>query len=101
MVEKTTSPQLRDGFNLHIRQTEGQVRRLDRIFDELGDKVKRDGKKCKGMEGIIKEGEEIVKADGEPEVRDAHTTLAVVDAIRELAGEGLGGVGDSQTQSAL
>ncbi|HZR32923.1 MAG TPA: ferritin-like domain-containing protein [Terriglobales bacterium] len=70
MVEKASSPELRNALNEHLEQTRGQVRRLDQIFDQLRD-VDREDKKCKGMEGIIKEGEEMVKSDSDAEVRDA------------------------------
>ncbi len=70
MAEKTTSPELRSGLNQHLEQTRGQVRRLDQIFDQLRDIDRKDGK-CKGIEGIIKEGEDLLKKDAEPEVRDA------------------------------
>ncbi len=70
MIEKTASPELRNAFNLHLEETRRQVSRLDQIFDQLRG-VDREDKKCKGMEGIIKDGEQIVKADAEPEVRDA------------------------------
>jgi len=70
MAEEASSPELRNALNEHLEQTRGQVRRLDQIFDQLRD-VDREDKKCKGMEGILKEGEEIVKSDSDPEVRDA------------------------------
>ena len=57
-------------MNRHLEQTRGQVRRLDQIFDQIRDIDREDGK-CKGIEGIIKEGEELLKKDAEPEVRDA------------------------------
>ena len=71
MIEKTHSPDLRQGFQSHLEQTRGHVRRLDQIFDQLGKDVDRKDKTCKGMKGIIKDGEEVVKARGEAEVRDA------------------------------
>lgn len=70
MAEKASSPELRAGLNQHLEQTRGQVRRLDQIFDQIRDIDREDGK-CKGIEGIIKEGEELLKKDSEPEVRDA------------------------------
>jgi ferritin-like metal-binding protein YciE len=70
MAEKASSPELRSGLNQHLEQTRGQVRRLDQIFDQLRDVDREDGK-CKGIEGIIKEGEDLLKKDAEPEVRDA------------------------------
>lgn len=70
MIEKATSPELKSGFSEHLEQTRGHVRRLDQIFDQLGD-VDRKSRKCKGMEGIIKENSQLLKEEGEPEVLDA------------------------------
>jgi ferritin-like metal-binding protein YciE len=96
MIEKTASMQLREGFNQHYQQTRRQVERLDRIFDQLPN-AKRDGKKCKGMEGIIKEGEEIVKADGEPEVRDA----GLIQAAQHVEHYEIAGYGTARTYAQL
>lgn len=70
MAEKASSPELRSALNMHLEETRGQVRRLDQIFDQIRDVDREDGK-CKGIEGILKEGEDLVKKDAEPEVRDA------------------------------
>jgi ferritin-like metal-binding protein YciE len=96
MVEKSASMQLRNGFNEHLQQTRAQVARLDRIFDQLHD-VKRDGKKCKGMEGIIKDGEEIVKANAEPEVRDA----GMIAAAQRVEHYEVAGYGTARTYAQL
>jgi ferritin-like metal-binding protein YciE len=69
MAEKATHTELRQAFEEHHRVTEEQVRRLDTIFDNLGQSA--GGKKCKGMEGLIEEGEEILEEDADPDVRDA------------------------------
>lgn len=69
MAEKATHNELRQAFEDHHRVTEEQVRRLDTIFDDLGQSAS--GKKCKGMEGLIEEGEEILEEDADPDVRDA------------------------------
>ena len=70
MIEKASSPDLKQGFKLHLEQTREQIVRLDRIFDQIPD-VDREDKKCKGMEGIIKEGQEILKSDMDDDVKDA------------------------------
>ncbi len=70
MIEKANSSQLKAGSSEHLQQTKGQLSRLDRIFEQIPG-ADREGQKCKGMEGILKEGEEMVKAKGDPEVRDA------------------------------
>lgn len=94
MIEKASNSQLKAGLNEHLQQTKGQLARLDRIFDQIPD-VDREDQKCKGMEGIIKEGEEIVKAKGDADVRDAgiisaaqrveHYEIAVYGTARTYA----------------
>jgi ferritin-like metal-binding protein YciE len=69
MAEKASNPELRQAFERHHRQTEEQVRRLERIFDSL--EHQPGGHKCRGMEGLIEEGEEVMKEAESDEVRDA------------------------------
>ena len=69
MAKAASNPQLVKAFNTHLRQTERQVQRLDRVFKELDESPR--GKKCVGMEGLIKEGQELIKEKPEPEVLDA------------------------------
>ena len=64
MAKAATSEELQAGFEGHLEQTKGHVERLDQIFKELGEKPT--GKKCKGMEGLVEEGEEMIK-EGELE----------------------------------
>ena len=70
MIEEAAAPELKSGFQEHLEQTRGHVKRLDQIFDQLGN-VDRNDRKCKGMEGIIKENKELLGEDAEPEVMDA------------------------------
>jgi ferritin-like metal-binding protein YciE len=69
MEQGATNEDLRFAFEEHRRVTEEQVRRLDIIFDDLGEKS--GGKKCKGMEGLLEEGNEVLEEDADPDVRDA------------------------------
>lgn len=69
MAKTAKSPDLKKGFELHLEQTKGQIARLERIFEELGESPK--GKKCHGMEGLLEEGKELMGEDAEPEVMDA------------------------------
>jgi ferritin-like metal-binding protein YciE len=71
MAKAATSPDLRAGFEEHLRQTHGHVSRLEQIFDGMGENPR--GKTCKGMEGLIKEGGELV-ADG-PEAEELNAGL--------------------------
>src|ERR1700689_820527 len=59
MAKAATSEDLRAGFEEHLEQTKGHVQRLETIFQRLGESPK--GKKCKGMEGLIKEGSEAIE----------------------------------------
>jgi len=69
MAEAASSPELRRAFEEHRGQTQGQVERLERIFQQMGEKPK--GEKCKGMAGLLAEGEKLLKEKAEPDVKDA------------------------------
>lgn len=69
MAEGAHNPELRAAFEQHLKVTREQVRRLDSIFGELDQKPT--GKKCKGMEGLLEEGREMLKEDADPDVKDA------------------------------
>jgi len=58
MIEKATNPQLRAGFEKHLKETEGQVQRLQRLFELLDADPK--GEKCPAIDGILKEGSELM-----------------------------------------
>jgi ferritin-like metal-binding protein YciE len=69
MAKNAQSPDLQKAFQEHLRQTEGHVERIERIFSDLEGSPR--GKKCVGMEGLIEEGNEILQEDAEPDVLDA------------------------------
>ena len=69
MAKAATSEVLREGFEEHLEQTKGHVERLEQIFEALGESPK--GKKCAGMEGLVKEGSEVMDEDFEGAVMDA------------------------------
>ena len=69
MARAASHDELRSAFEDHISVTEGQVRRLETIFDDLGKPAR--GKKCVGMEGLIAEGQEMMEEDMEEDVLDA------------------------------
>jgi len=69
MVKAATHPDLKDAFEDHRRQTEGQVGRLEQAFKLLG--VPARGKKCEGMAGLLEEGKKMMEADADPSVMDA------------------------------
>lgn len=69
MIDKATHVKLRDGFSQHLEQTRQHVTRLQQIGRRLDEDV--DGKTCKGMAGVLKEGSEVIKEDGDQDVIDA------------------------------
>jgi ferritin-like metal-binding protein YciE len=69
MIKKASHPELKRAFTLHERQTREQVKRLERIFRDLGEKPT--GKKCHGMEGLIEEAKELISERPQPDVLDA------------------------------
>jgi ferritin-like metal-binding protein YciE len=87
MAKASSNAELRQGFEEHLRQTSEHVSRLEQIFDMLGEKPT--GKKCLGMEGLVKEGAETMKEDYENALMDA----AIIGAAQrvehyEIAGYG-------------
>lgn len=95
MVKKASNPQLKAGFEEHLRQTEEQVKRLDRIFEGLGKSSR--GKKCKGMEGLIEEGKEVLQEDMDEETRDA----ALIAAAQKVEHYEMAGYGTVRTYAQL
>lgn len=93
MAKAASSPELRQAFEEHLRQTSEQVSRLEQIFEMLEEKPT--GKKCLGMEGLVKEGAETMKEDYEGNVMDAaiigaaqrveHYEIAGYGTVREFA----------------
>jgi ferritin-like metal-binding protein YciE len=69
MARAASAPELKQGFENHLEQTRGQVERLEQIFQRM-DKPAR-AKKCMGMEGLIEEGQELMKEQADPDVMDA------------------------------
>ena len=69
MIKAANHPELRAAFEEHLQQTEGQIERLERVFELLG--VPAKGKKCEGMAGIIAEGQKTLEENASPDVLDA------------------------------
>jgi ferritin-like metal-binding protein YciE len=69
MAKAAESPDLAKAFTDHLQETKGHVTRLEQIFGLIDQPVR--GKKCKGMEGLLEEGKEILEEKGEGSVIDA------------------------------
>jgi ferritin-like metal-binding protein YciE len=69
IADAATSPELRAAIEGHLEETRGQVGRLERAFEVLGETAKR--KHCAGIAGILEEGQQLLKSDFEGIVKDA------------------------------
>src|SRR5205814_8929271 len=69
MAEAAQSDELRGAFAVHLNETEGQVKRLERVFQLVGERP--EGVECKAIQGIIEEGQEILQAFEGGEALDA------------------------------
>lgn len=68
MAKGTSSPELKNLISEHLEETKGQVDRLKQIFEQLGKRPS--GELCKGMEGLVKEGQDQLKSDEEGAAKD-------------------------------
>jgi ferritin-like metal-binding protein YciE len=69
MIENAESPDLRTALAQHLEETRGHVARLEQVFEMHGEEARK--QKCKGMQGVLAEGDEMVGKDATPAVRDA------------------------------
>jgi ferritin-like metal-binding protein YciE len=94
MAQAASNDELRSAFEHHLNETRDHVRRLEEIRAQIGSSMTE---QCDGMRGLIKEGDEIVTAEGDPTVKDAalisaaqrveHYEIAAYGTARTLAGE--------------
>jgi ferritin-like metal-binding protein YciE len=94
LVKAATAPELKDAFESHLKETFGQIERLDRVFEILGKSPR--GKTCNGMKGVLEEGSEVLEeTEKGSSVRDAalisaaqrveHYEMAGYGCVREYA----------------
>ena len=94
MAKAAQSSTLREGFEHHLEQTRGHVDRLEQIFTAMDESPK--GRKCAGMEGLVEEGEEVIKEQSSSDALDAgliasaqrveHYEIAAYGTVRTFAG---------------
>lgn len=78
MAQAAESKDLRAAFEKHLEQTQTHVQRIEEICNDL--KINPRGKRCAGMEGLIKEGEEVIESDMDPEPKQA----ALIGAVQRM-----------------
>lgn len=95
MVKTASNEDLKNAFSSHLKETENQVQRLEKIFKHLKESPK--GKTCEGMKGILKEGEERIKEGGDPEVVDA----GLISAAQRVEHYEIASYGSARTYAEL
>jgi ferritin-like metal-binding protein YciE len=89
------SAELKDAFDAHLQETEGQITRLEQCFDLLGESAKR--KKCHGILGLIEEGKEEMEEDASQAVLDA----ALIGAAQKVEHYEMAAYGTARTHAEL
>lgn len=86
-VEMIQTPELKQGMMMHIDQTQGQIQRLEQIFQKLGEQP--GGETCEAMQGLVREAQKMMQEDASPEVLEAGL-VACQQAMEhyEIAGYG-------------
>ncbi len=69
LAKAASSPQLREAFEMHLEETQGQIERLEQVFESLDEKAR--GKHCDGIAGIIEEGKSMMEEDFDDTTMDA------------------------------
>jgi ferritin-like metal-binding protein YciE len=95
MIVAAHNSELQDALQEHLQVTKNQISRLDRIFDMLNEKAS--GETCKGMKGLLKEGDEIASADGDPSTIDA----GIITAAQRVEHYQMAGYGTLRTYAEL
>jgi ferritin-like metal-binding protein YciE len=87
MIRSASSEELKNALNEHLEVTQQQEQRIAQIFESRGEKIKT--QKCKGMEGVLKEGAELLEKGWTEEVLDA-AIIAAAQRVEhyEMAGYG-------------
>jgi ferritin-like metal-binding protein YciE len=95
MAKAANNKELAAGFREHLEQTKEHVARLEKILTSHDESTR--GPKCKGMEGLIKEGDEVIENGAEAEVRDA----GLIAAAQRVEHYEIAGYGCARTYAAL
>jgi ferritin-like metal-binding protein YciE len=95
MVKAASNDQLKAGFQQHLQETKEQAARLEQLLKSHDETTR--GPKCKGMEGVLKEGEEMIEEEADDEVRDA----GLIAAAQRVEHYEIAGYGCARTYAEL
>jgi ferritin-like metal-binding protein YciE len=92
MAEAATTPELKQAFTRHLEETKQHAQIVKQLLSSLGESG---GEKCKGMEGLLKEGQEILDKRGDPAVKDA----AMIGAAQRVEHYEIAGYGTARAMA--
>ena len=95
MAKAATNEELAGGFRAHLEQTKKHAERLEKILSDHSQSTR--GAKCKGMEGLIAEGSEMIKEEADGEVRDS----GLISAAQRVEHYEIAGYGTARTYAEL
>ena len=96
MAKAAEASDLRKAFESHLKETQRQAERIERIFSDRGSGSPK-GKKCAAMEGLLEEGKEVMEEDMEPDVMDA----ALIGAAQKVEHYEIAGYGTARAWARL
>src|SRR3954449_12488400 len=91
MAQAASNTELRQAFETHLQETRGHFERLQELLPTLG--FQTGGETCEAMQGLIKEGEKVVQAQGDPNAKDA----ALIAAAQRVEHYEIAGYGTART----
>lgn len=93
MRDSAHNSDLKNAFDEHLKETENQIARLDKVFESIGKRPQRES--CEAMKGLIREGEQMIQSGGDESAHDAaliaaaqrveHYEIAAYGTARTLA----------------
>jgi len=95
MAEAATDEELASAFQQHLEVTKKQVKRLEKVFQQLG--LKPEGKTCEGMQGLLKEGEKMMQEIEKSPVLDA----ALIGAAQKVEHYEISGYGTARSMAEI
>ena len=95
MIAEATSTDLKDALTEHLEVTKTQASRLEQIFESSGEKAKAE--KCKGMQGVIQEGSDLIREIEDGNVRDA----AIIASAQRVEHYEMAGYGTARNYASL
>jgi ferritin-like metal-binding protein YciE len=95
LIDAAKYPELKTALQEHLDVTHQQIARLDRVFEALGEDPS--GETCKGMKGVIKEGDDFISAGGDPSTVDA----GIISAAQRVEHHEMAGYGTVRTYAEL